>query len=293
MNSLKKNTSKKPLPSSERVAQKINHKRKKKKNSLVLFGFLAILFIAVLIWIGLSPICNVRSIVTDGVAEKKAEKIIKDANLLVGQNAFKQAGDNIIDCMFLRFENHEANILTQNPNIESVDIKYNFLGKVTIHVVERSPFVVLKGTVNKKRVRVLVDDKFYVYENKSSKKWNQYLEVEGFEILSTQLSSMAIEEDVLKVNTLKVFIETLQDEMIAQKKIVKNIKKIKISDEKNIEFHINNVKVILGDFNSLSITEKRYKFEFLTAVMKEIKSDEKGTLNLSIGKDAVFKPSKK
>ena len=292
MNELKKKTTRKSVPNTKRVEQKINNRRKKKTGQLALFAVLFIALIAVLVWIALSPICNVRSVVTEGVSEKKSAKIIKNAGIVIDENVFKQAGDNVFECMFLTFSKHEYEILSRNPNLESVDISYNFLGKVIIDVVERSPFVVIEGKVNKKTAKVLVDDKFYVYENRSNKKWSKYISVEGFNIKSTELSSKAIEEDALKVAALKSFLEVLKDEMIAQKKIVKSIDRIKISDENKIEFYINNVRVILGDLDSLSITEKRYKFDFLAQVIKKIEPDEKGTLNLSIGKDAVFKPSK-
>ncbi len=265
---------------------RVEEKEKIEKNKYKLKYLLVfVLLIAIIILLGISPLFNISRINVFGVKYYNDEDIIKASEIVEGVNGFKNIGGDLKNFFFLRYGQAEADILNKYPYIKDAVVKYNLPNKVTIHIKEREPYVLIPYI----GAYLVVDRDGYVLETINDKEKYSIPFIKGLKFTNYEIGQVLEIENIKHFEKLLILIDALtEEEKNDNFKLMNCIDTIDIGDINNIYMFIDSRLVVnIGDLHKLNYRIRALKQIFF----KNIGRDEKGMLDFTAGDYPVFIPA--
>jgi len=263
---------------------KTKGKRKINKNKLKCV-LVFILFIAAIVLLGLSPLFNISGIDAYGIEYCSDKDIIEASGIIKGVNGFKNIGGSPRNFFLLRYGQAESDILNKCPYVKDIIVKYNLPNKVSIHIQERKPFVLIPYI----GAYLVVDREGYVLETVDNKEKHSIPFTKGVKFANYEIGHALDIENMKHFEKLIILIDALtEEEKNDNFKLMDNIDTIDIGDINNVYIFIDSRLVVnIGDLYKLNYRIKTLKQIFY----KNISRDEKGMLDFTTGDNPVFIPS--
>jgi cell division protein FtsQ len=234
----------------------------------------------------LSPVFNISKIKVVGASHYNDKEIIKISGIFEGVNGFKNIGGNIRNFLSLRYGQAETSIINKCSYIKDVEVRYNFLNKVTIHIKERSPYMLVPYI----GAYLIVDRYGYVLETIGEKDKHIIPFVKGLKFIGYEIGQTLEIENQDSFKKLIVLLDALtEEEKNDNFKLEDNVSVIDISDIENVHLLIDSrIIVNLGDLYDLD-----YRIRALKQIINiNIGKEEKGILDFTISEYPIFKPDK-
>jgi len=261
-----------------------NNRRSNIKFKVVLITFL--LLIATIAFF-LSPIFNIKNIETASLKKYNSKELSQSIESLKGTNGFISVFKSIKGLSSfnrihdLGMPEEESLLIFNKPYLKDVRINYKFPNTVVLQAVERTPifFAEYSG------VYLYIDTDGYVVETFSqSEKPNMPL-VKGLKVTSYKIGQPVIMD---KADQLEKTIK-LCSLMNSMSMLNNNIDIIDVTDYNNIQlFCAPTLKICIGNTDNLG-----YKLSMLKEIQKnsEYDGNSDGTIDFTVGKNAVFRPN--
>ncbi|NLY42434.1 MAG: FtsQ-type POTRA domain-containing protein [Clostridiaceae bacterium] len=241
-------------------------RRQKKRTSRKVF-VLSLLFVGVLLSSLFLPVFNITSIVVVGNEKIASKSIIDLSQIEKGINIFRanlrKAKENIYEI----------------PYIDYVKISRSYPNKIIINVKERKSvgYIPFMGSY------IFIDQKGNVLEVVSEIEEGSLPVIKGLRFNEFALGEVIRVDDEKKLEAVVSCIRELVNVGLLDK-----VWGIDVSDLGNIQLRIEDrIDVNIGD--SLKIN---YKMSFLKEILKELKPDERGYIDLTNVERATFQPEK-
>lgn len=264
--------------------RKRNKKRVKRLVRWIKSIFILALLIAALVFTGLSPLFDLKSVEVKGAVHYKPDVLIGYADIEMGENGFREIGRSPLNIVLFRFGEAEASIIKNCPYVKEARVRFAIPSKVVISVKERTAEV----SVPYLGTSLLLDREGYVLESQASGSKPELIIVKGLEFSGYELGKKLNFKNRDSLKTGLNLIEALKEhDKLDKIKILELVDYIDISDESNVKFSIDKrVTVNLGDLEDLNYRISTVK----TIFNKNIKKGEKGTLDFTSGPNPVFSP---
>jgi len=244
------------------------------------------LTVAILVLTALSPLFNISSIEVIGNGHYEERDIVEASGIVAGSNGFKTIGNSFINFFTLRYGNAEERILKLLPYIKDVEARFIIPSTVRINVSERKPMAAVPylGT------NLIIDDEGYVLDtvvnSDSGLPAVKGLKFEDFEL------GQALKVDNRKSldQVIKLMKAIYDSDMNDKFKLGEIIDSIDASAEDKICVFIDSrIVANLGSLENLN-----YRISVLKHVLlKNLKKEDKGLLDFTVGQNPVFMPDAK
>ncbi|MCX7746968.1 MAG: FtsQ-type POTRA domain-containing protein [Clostridia bacterium] len=266
-------------------SEKKQKKRKFKKRFFWLKRILiCVLFIATLVLLALSPLCNIGKIEVEGNKYCKKEEIVGATDIMVGKNAIKTIGNNIKNLFTLRYSKAEESIMKSNPYIKSAVVRYVLFDKIKIVIEEREPF----GVIPFMGTNLIIDKEGIVLDTVNK---NQSLNkpiINGIKFSAYELGqALKMERRDKFEDASTVLAKVMESDKQGTYKFYDRIKSIDASDAGKIRLLVDaKVTVNLGNTDNLE-----YKINFMKEIFKKhIRKEDRGILDFTTGENPNFIP---
>ena len=270
----------------ELKAEKRKRNRKRIKRLVFWVKSISILalFVAAIVFTGLSPLFDLKEIEVKGAVHYKPEILTGFAHIRMGENGFREIGSSPLNIVLFRFGNAEASIKGNCPYIKEVRVRYAIPSKVVIDVTERKATAAApyRGT------SLLIDREGYVLESLAADKKTGLLLIKGLEFTDYELGKkLDIKNRDSLANGIKLIEALKENDKLDKIKIFEMVDAMDVGDPSNIKISLESrVAVNLGDLEDLNYRISTAK----TIFNKNIKKGEKGTLDFTTGENPVFSP---
>ena len=238
--------------------------RKKRRGKRLLPTIVTFLIVLGAIIASIMVFLKVAEIKVINSTKYAAADIIATSGIKIGDNMFSVN----------KFEVAEK-ILNEYPYIESIKIRRKLPDTFTFEITERTPAVYIRADGKK----WLMDDSAYVLEMFSENDKMTVPEIAGATAVVPQEGKELVLTQPEQLEALKKILVALEQTKVAGK--IRQINIEKFYDIKVV--YEDRFMVTLGDSENL-----RWKMEMMKAVASDLSEDERGTLNLSDGKRAIF-----
>jgi cell division protein FtsQ len=270
--------------------RRVKKRKVKRKIRWIKFIIMVLLFISALVLIGMTPLFNITSIEIKNNQHYKRDDIIGIADVNLNTNGFARVGHNIVDILTLRYGNAEQKILESCPYIKSVTVKYSIPNKVKIYTIERKPLAIIPYH----GAGILIDNDGYVLETITEPKKYKIPLLKGFKFGDYKVGQVLQISNTEVYNSVYRLISALNEvDSGADFKIFPLIKFIDAGDPDKVYLGIDSrIVVSLGNLNDLvsDSQDLTYKVKLLKQIFRtNIKPQDKGFLDFTIGKDPVFR----
>lgn len=273
-----------PVPDRKTLLRK-QEKGKKRRRLKIFFNMIRLFLIVIVIFLIVrSPLFRIKSIEVAGVNTITESQVIDACGINVGDNAFVASNGSVADHILLKFTEAEKNILDKLPLLKNVNIRYTFLGGITIAVEESKIFGQIKILNHDV---VTVDDRLMAMSVKK-KYTDGLLKIKGIEsdraAIGSQLADANRENWVWTVK----LIELVHTDDVS-KRYKNNISMIDLSDKEVILLHLGKIHIKIGKFETMTQSKLLDILKRADNYMKQLGSDEKGTIDFTLGENAVLK----
>ncbi len=241
-------------------------KKKKRRRRRFIFVFFLIIMLAFGSVASFTFLFPIKSVSASGSKLYTESAIVKSSKLM-GKNLFTVSEEDLLVTL-----NHDL------PYIDSVTLKRSFPDKIILKVKDAKPYASYH-----------IDNKYYKVSRKGNVlEYDYTLPENTFEIICPDVICKVGQAAEFKSKETKELINSLISSL--EKNEIK-INKIDVSNTSEIKFFVDGrFDVLLG-----SKTNYENKIAQLGAMIKNIESDKKGTINLSIwnesGRQTSFIPS--
>ena len=242
------------------------------------------LFVAAIVFTGLSPLFDLKEVEVKGAVHYKPEVLTGYADIQMGENGFREIGRSPLNIILFRFGDAEASIMQNCPYIKEARVRFAIPSKVVINVTEREAI----ASVPYLGTSLLIDREGYVLESLGAGKKTELLLIKGLDFSYYDLGKKL---DIKNRDSLTIglkLIEALKENDKSDTiKIFNIVDSMDVSDEANIKISLDSrVTVNLGDLEDLN-----YRISTARTIFnKNIKEGEKGVLNFNTGENPVFSP---
>ena len=280
-------------PERERIAEQVRKKTKKgkkKKTKIKLslpahkestdsgktnkrrggkIALIILILTALVLFFLFAPFFKIKVIKCNGNEKLTESEIIIASHIGMGHNIYRTSLDAA-----------KSGIL-QLPYVDSAELKRVFPNKIEITVVERNP------------VAYYVEGNNFVYIDKTGKVLEKKEKSEGVEIAVIEnLESEVVKEGEIIKSKKEGKAEFIIEAVGALTKcgLIENVSSIDIAKANNMTFTVNgNLKVTVGAKDKVD-----YKITFLAdKAIKNLGTETKGFLDVSNGKDGVFRETER
>ncbi len=273
----------------EAMGQKAEKRKKNRKRIKRLVAWIKsisilALFIAAVVFTGLSPLFDLKETEVKGAVHYKPEVLTGFANIRMGENGFREIGSSPMDIIRFRFGNAEASIIKNCPYVKEARVRFAIPSKVVIEVTERTAIAAVpySGT------SLLIDKEGYALESVPADKKTGLLVMKGLEFTDyepgKELDLKNGASLALGIKLMEALKESDQSDKV---KLFELVDVLDVGDEFNIKIRLEaRVTVNLGDLEDLN-----YRISMARTIFtKNIKKGEKGTLDFTAGANPVFSP---
>ncbi|MDR1565145.1 MAG: FtsQ-type POTRA domain-containing protein [Oscillospiraceae bacterium] len=250
-------------PPQNKAAHKHKHKRAA-KSYVIYYVFFSLMLIAVLIALSLTVLFKITEIKTVGSTRYSSEEIINSSGIVKGSNLFLS-----------NTKKAEADIVSQNPYIESVQVSRHFPALIKIKLTEAVPAAVYQL---EERLLILSSKAKVLGQLEGELPENIPL-VKGINLTQSEIGSKAVYENV-------TFEQLLNDLSVALAKYDLPVRCIDFTVLDNVKLNYQQRIIIeLGFPDQLDdkINMAKYTIEH------EVAEGEKGFLNVSISEHSFFR----
>jgi cell division protein FtsQ len=256
----------------------------KKRFSWIKFIVISMLFVGCTILFALSPVFNISGIEVHGLRNCSKEAIIQSSGIVTGVNGFKYIGSDMGRILSLRYGKAEIDIARDNAYVKRAVVRFLPPGKVNIDIIERTPVCLIPylGT------NLVVDNEQYVLTAVGEQKSKETPVVNGIRFGNYEVGKKLKIENADNFKRLLELLEALkQSDKIEKLKLMNLINYIDVNDLSQISIFVDSrIIVNFGELQDIS-----YKINVLKQIMlKNLKKDEKGLIDFTMGQNPVFIP---
>lgn len=267
-----------------------NKKRRKNRKIiarwifLVKFFLTTALIVTTTVLLALSPLFDIKKIQVRGVVHYTEESLAGISGIVIGLNGFKQVGSSPANIFMMRVGSAEKLIKKNCPYVKDVRAGFVLPGTVVIDVDERTPEAVLPymGT------GLLVDREGFALEVLGQGKQSGLPLLNGLEFEGGTPGEKPGFKDPDALQAAFVLLDAIQDvDRNGTDKLFPRIDSVEAGDPEAMAFSVDGrIKVKLGDLQELN-----YKLSTTRTILNgNIKKDDKGILDFTMGENPVFKP---
>ncbi|MGE4284976.1 MAG: cell division protein FtsQ/DivIB [Clostridia bacterium] len=234
----------------------------KKKRTSHYFFIIVLLVMAIVLTSLFTPLFNITNIKIEGM-EKVTQQVILDVSGI-------EKDMNIFHINLNTVRNHIGGI----PYIDSVKIKRKLPNTVIITIVERKPV----GCIPFMGSYIFIDAKGNVLEVASQIENQDIPIINGLKFNEFKMGErIKVDEE----NKLDIIVSCVKE--LINSNLLDKTGLIDVHDVDNIQLNIEGrIVVNMGD-----VSRMRHKMEFLVAILNEIKSEQKGFIDLSVEKPVL------
>lgn len=271
-------------------AFKLQTQKRSNKNTFKL-GFFWLKFILILallvttiVFIALSPLFNIKTIEASGTTKYKNDTLAGLSGIKTAENGFKQLGYSPASILTLRFGNAENILRKECPYIKDVKVRYVLPSGIAISIVERTVFAAVPylGT------SLVIDDDGFVLETLSADEEKKIPVLKGLKFDNYELGGKLAVKNPEALQTARKLIDAVrQSDKNDAVHLFDQIDSIYAGDPAHIGISLDSrVTADLGDLQDLNYRISATK----TVFYKNIKKNERGVLDFSLGEKPVFQP---
>jgi cell division protein FtsQ len=265
--------------------QKTKENNRLKKTFFWIRSILGIcLVLVIIILFGMSPFFNVTGFYVQNSTYYDRDTLIDLANISIEENGFKFIGTSIEQILGLRYGKCEQNIIDNCPYIKEVKVKYEIPNLVKINFIEREPV----GCVPYLGSNLIVDNESYVLDIIKDMPPHNLPIIKGLRFNNYELGQKLSTENPESLNAVITILDVIKTSDKKDRfKLLDIINSIDVGDLKKIIFLIDSRIVLnLGD-----IEELEYKIAATKQILlKNVKKEDKGLLDFTIGENPTFIP---
>ena len=265
-------------------------KKSKKKIKKSLFWLKLILSFILcgmaLILLAISPLFNISEIEVYGNRHYEKEAIIGGIDVAIGNNGFKAIGSNPGNILTLRYGREEEIILKNYPYIKGVTVRFVIPSKVRIDIMERKPLC----TVDYFGTNLIMDNEGFAVDIVKGEEQSALPQVKGITIKKFELGQELKADNMENLRKAVAVIEAVEEsDKNSGYKVLNLLKSIDVKDAKKVYLSIDSrIIVNMGDLQDLN-----YRIDVLKQIIsRNIKKDDRGLLDFTLGENAVFIPEK-
>ncbi|HOQ06558.1 MAG TPA: FtsQ-type POTRA domain-containing protein [Clostridiales bacterium] len=273
----------------EEPAHVINRRKRRRRRILRAVRSLLVtaLFAFTIVYAALSPFFNIKEIKVVGETRYDAAELAAASGIRTGRNGFRVLFSSESITGFFRIGDAEKAIIEKCPYVRSAEVRYIIPGTVRISVTEREPVAIIEL----KGIPLLIDKDGYLLEvdpELDTERGKNELPVirtadPGSAVPGKKLD---IPEEML-LSAFKVFDTIREADAMNDVKLLPLVDYVDTSDLSNIRFSLESRIIV----NLGRVDELFYKINAAASIFtKNIKINERGTLDFSVGKDPVFTP---
>lgn len=264
-------------------------KKKKFKKRLMWLKFilLSVMSIITLMLLALSPLFNLTKIEVEGTQKYKSEDIIKVTGIIMGSNGFKTIGSSVKNILTFRLGKAEQEIIKEFPYIKEANVKYIIPGRIKIVLTERIPV----GIIPFNGTNLIIDGDGYVADAVNSLRGVKLPVIKGMRFDNFILGQPLKLENEESLKNLNKILKAIEASDSTEKFKVKDlISFLDVGESKKIRMNLESrITVNFGDLSDID-----YRLTFLKQIYtKNLKKEDKGTLDFSTGDNPGFTPEKK
>ena len=301
----------------QKQASGIETRRKKQKK--IKFFLVSILVLAAIVTLMLSPVFNITGVAATGSRHYTQEQLVGVTGLSAGLNGFKTLAVNVgsvgnVDRLFsLRFATAEESILNSFPYVKEAVVRYKPVGTVRIDIIERQPIALVPymgtnllvddegyvlDTVQQPEDKVLSNQKGPLPSDEESPGPSGYVPlpyIKGLMFESYKMGQALICENQDSFMNVKLILESIRDSDESNNtKIMELVNYLDVSTEKSVCLSVDSrIVVNLGDVKSMGYDTLLYRINFFRQIfMKNLKKEDRGLLDFTIGDNPKFIPEK-
>lgn len=251
---------------------------------LVKFFLTTALIITTAVMLALSPLFDIEKIQVRGAVHYTEESLISISGVVMGLNGFKQVGSSPGNMLSLRVGSAEKLIKKSCPYVKDVKVKYLLRRTVVIDVDERTPEAVLPymGT------GLIVDREGFALEVLAQGEQPGLPLIEGLEFEGGTPGEKPGFKDADAFRTAFALLDGIRDvDKTEGDKLFSRVDSVNVGDPEAVVFSVDGrVRVKLSDLRDLN-----YKLSTARTILnRNIKKDDKGILDFTMGENPVFKP---
>jgi cell division protein FtsQ len=266
--------------------QNASKKNKRLKKTYIwirlLLGICLVLVIIILFC--MTPLFNITEFYVQNSTHYDRDTLIDLANISIGENGFKFIGISIEQILGLRYGKCEQNILENCPYIKEVKVKYEIPNSVKINFTEREP----AGSVPYLGSNLIVDNEGYVLDIVKDISSYNLLTIKGLRFNNYELGQKLSTENPESLNAVINVLDVIKTSDKKDRfKLLEMIISIDVGDLKKINMLIDfRIVLNLGDTDELE-----YKIAATKQILlKNVKKEDKGLLDFTIGENPTFIP---
>ena len=232
---------------------------RRSRRKAVIYTPIAALLIILLVLSGVSVFFRVSNIEVNGTKKYTADKVVSVSGI--------KTGDNLI---FIDAKAAAVQIKTSLPYLSDVQIEKIIPNKVSINVTESQPMAVISFN----GAWWLIDQTARVLDKTNSGTASDKIEVTGVSATAMTVGKQIVVDDSEKTK-LQYLVNVLS--AIENTDIMRDVGMIEMSNIGNIRFtYMGRFTVILGNGENTD-----YKLNLMQNIIKQLKPDEKGKIDLS------------
>ncbi len=249
-----------------RQAQAKRIKKIKRRRAIFFYSFLLILVLGIGTTLSLTVLFNIQEFVVTGNTRYSQEEIIASSGIHKNENLWR--------CNFKKAQKAISDTL---PYINAVTIKRVLPNKLSVEVTESTPKCAVQGQAG----YILID------ENNRILEINAQNIPEGVAILTVsgmkaqRLGGTLEYEDEEMAGLIQKVLKAIEESEIG------HINAVNVADKVNIQLtYDGRLTLKIGTANEI-----QYKLQFAKSTLEKLEPDARGSIDLSVLKKAVFKPT--
>lgn len=264
--------------------QSFKKRKRKRRFRPSKFLFSLVLLMVSLVFLALSPLCNITKIEVKGSKLYSQKEILGATRLSLGNNAFKMMGNNIGSILRFRYLNEENRIKDKFKYIKDASVKYIIPGKVIINLTEREPkYIVLKDSES-----YLMDGEGILLDKLKDQKSLTLPAIKGLKFEKYEIGQALKQKDLESLKyVLKLKNALNESDKDDTFKLGDIVNYFDISDTSKISIMVDSrILINFGDLQDLNYRIRFAKYLYSKLIGKL----DHGTLDFSTGNNPRFIP---
>ena len=228
---------------------------------------------------------NVTDMVFSGNVKYTDNLLMKETNLKIHENGFKQLFEQGGKLYMLRFSKEEKHLMTALPYIKSISIKYRMPNQIIYSIEEREP-VFYTGYLG---TYLILDQEGTVLEVSENPYKDELIFLSGFSFTTFKIGEKTDTEGADKIDyAYRAYITICKNDTGGDYgyKFLPLIREFGFADKKNMHINIDDIVLAIIPLNE----DIEYNITSLQDIFfKNIKSKGKGILDFT-GVNPIFTP---